>query len=469
MKHIFLIFLLTAFAVTATGQTTNWQMALTTSKNALVQIEYYESIDSPESVEESGKIRRTVNGVVVTKDGLILTSPVIFSARLDISGASLFGRSSPPSDIKVYFQDGSSHPADFVGKDDDHHVAFVRLKQKGPWETVSFVQDSLYYGSVLLLTSILGDNYNNQLMLKKAEINAVIEGPPMRWLSDMSEGTIAFALAFNDLGLPVGVMHNPRGNGDMFIPQFSRTAPGFVEILPYTRLQPFIDNPPVFESKTANNSIERSNAKKWLGINMQPFTRDLAEYFGAPEVQGVLVNTVIEDSPAEDAGLQSGDVLTHFNGIALRSEKNADLDVFRNLVRNAPSSDAKITFWRDNALKTKELTLGDTPISQALADEYSNSRLGFSAKRLTKDIILAKKLPFDTQGVWISRVERAGPAGLGGLRIGDLLLSVNGDGISTPNELEQSLKKYETDENTYIRFFIRRNNDTRFLFIRVES
>jgi serine protease Do len=53
--------------------------------------------------------------------------------------------------------------------------------------------------------------------------------------------------------------------------------------------------------------------RPWLGVYMQPVTKELADYFGLKKAEGALVNSVQEDSPASKAGLQRGDIILEFN------------------------------------------------------------------------------------------------------------------------------------------------------------
>jgi serine protease Do len=57
--------------------------------------------------------------------------------------------------------------------------------------------------------------------------------------------------------------------------------------------------------------------RPWLGVYMQPVTKELADYFGLKKAEGALISAVQEDSPAEKAGLQRGDIILEFNKKAI--------------------------------------------------------------------------------------------------------------------------------------------------------
>ena len=240
---------------------------------------------------------------------------------------------------------------------------------------------------------------------------------------------------------------------------YSQKQTGFGEIIMPESFKNLIKNPPKFEKKNTDR-------KKWLGINMQPFTRALANYFAADQLQGILISTIIDGSPADIAGIEIGDVITKFNGQKIAAEETADLSILRNLVRESGEETIEAEIWRKGKIKKVSINLTAVPISQYLADEVSNQRLGFSAKELTKDIIMAKQLEYDTNGVWVSRVERAGWADLSGLNVGDLLLKVNDQDLQSIDQLDEYLGRFEEEKPDYISFFIKRHSETRFLFIK---
>ena len=68
-------------------------------------------------------------------------------------------------------------------------------------------------------------------------------------------------------------------------------------------------------------------ARGWLGVQMQPLTPTLAKAVGLPNDQGVVVDAVIEDSPAAHASLQQGDVITAFNGKPIKDARDLAMAV----------------------------------------------------------------------------------------------------------------------------------------------
>jgi len=199
---------------------------------------------------------------------------------------------------------------------------------------------------------------------------------------------------------------------------------------------------------------------------MQPFSRAMASYHGTDDMTGVLINTVLKDSPAGKAGLKLGDVIISVDGQKVAAEKDNELEGFRKLIREQKDSKVLFKISRDGQLLEVDVILGDTPISQFLADEVSSSIIGLSVKELTQDIILAQRLDWETEGVWVSKTERAGWADVAGLQIGDLILRINDQPISGLKDIKNLFEQVENEKPPYLNLFIQRRGNTRYLFIK---
>ena len=70
--------------------------------------------------------------------------------------------------------------------------------------------------------------------------------------------------------------------------------------------------------------------RSWIGLETQPLLR------GTDVERGVLVAGVIAGSPAADAGLRAGDIVTEFDGVAVNGRIQEDLPVFNALVMSTP-------------------------------------------------------------------------------------------------------------------------------------
>ena len=174
-----------------------------------------------------------------------------------------------------------------------------------------------------------------------------------------------------------------------------------------------------------------------LGIFIQNMTQDLAESFELDNAEGILITKVVEDSPAENAGLQQGDVILKIEG-----DKVNNVATLRNRISlTSPGTNVHLTIYRDGNTKTVKVRIGkldSDSLGQSKQDgELSN--LGLSLHQLTPE--LAERYGYENeQGVLISNVERGSLAYRAGLKSGDLILQINRQSVTTVDEARNLLQ-----------------------------
>lgn len=191
----------------------------------------------------------------------------------------------------------------------------------------------------------------------------------------------------------------------------------------------------VVEQLKASGKVSRG----WLGVVIQEVNRDLAESFGLKRPQGALVARVLENSPAEQAGLQEGDVIIAFNGepIDLSSE-------LPHLVGRVPAgSTAKLRVQRGGKPISLNVEIGELAAdSGELAgrgrapSDQNNSELGLGIEALPSGT--ADQLNI-SGGVRV--VSATGPAQEAGLRPGDIITRINNQAIDDPKDFADVTKK----------------------------
>jgi serine protease Do len=428
---------------------------------AMVIIEYYEVMPSTNSLQGSLRIKKETTGFLVDASGLIMTSSALgsgFSESL-FGESELAGQLSLPQDFKVRRPGQKPVSGEFLGKDEDIGVAFIRAEALKPSPFITFtVRKPVEIGTEVYILANLGERFDYAFSAVRREVAALITNPKTRYLLDGNlPPDLAPGLVVTRQGQVLGIIMehgiSPAVAG------MPLRATGFSQFLAGSEYLKLIAEPP---QPAAADSLR----KRWLGIYMQPLTRELADYFNLPQVQGILVNTVIDGSPAQAAGLQPGDIITRIGNSEVKAEKDHDLEIFKTIIREFSGDSVLLALNRQGQVLSRPVKLKPAPKSKFQAKETGSVALGFFARELTRDIILARNYPADAEGVWISRLEQAGPSGLAGLQTGDLLLAVDNVSITGIDQLSEIVQKLEAARPQMVKLFVRHENTTRFIFVK---
>ncbi|KKW77749.1 serine protease [Acinetobacter sp. AG1] len=176
----------------------------------------------------------------------------------------------------------------------------------------------------------------------------------------------------------------------------------------------------VVQQLKTNGKVTRS----YLGVMLQDIDRNLAEAYKLPKPEGSLINQVTPKSPAEKAGLKSGDVILKINGSSISRTS----DLLNVLNRVAPSQTVQLEVLRDDKVRIISATLGTAPDDTPAAEDKNNptSGLGMSIRNLTPE----EQAKLDVRGgILVQDVKRGSLASLSNIVAGDVILQVNGTPI----------------------------------------
>jgi serine protease Do len=172
-----------------------------------------------------------------------------------------------------------------------------------------------------------------------------------------------------------------------------------------------------------------------LGVTIQNVNQALADSFGLQKPAGALVSSVEKDSPAAKAGLMTGDVILRYNGKDIAS--SSDLPM---LVSNAaPGSTARLDVMRDGKSRSVDVTVGENKNAKVAAADVADQghgRLGVAVRPLNRD---EQKEAGVSGGVIVDNA--TGPAANAGIQPGDMILSLNGTPIKSPEQLKELVAK----------------------------
>ncbi len=199
-----------------------------------------------------------------------------------------------------------------------------------------------------------------------------------------------------------------------------------------------------------------------LGVVIQDLTKELADAFGIDQRNGILIAQVQDDSPAQQAGLQQGDVILKMDG-----EPVDKVATFRNKIAlTRPGTKVTLLVQRDGKSQKIDVVIG-TMESDDQGHAVSSDALpkvGLALQKLTPE--LASQLGYEGQsGVLISSVESGSPAARAGLRRGDLIEEVNRIAVSDPNQVKKLI--VESGKKTVL-LLVRQGDASRYLPLKLD-
>jgi serine protease Do len=205
----------------------------------------------------------------------------------------------------------------------------------------------------------------------------------------------------------------------------------------------------------------------WLGVSIQDVTPDLARQFGLKESRGALVSEVIPDSPAANAGIQSGDIITAFNGKTVDSPS-----ILRNTVAQTPvGKTIKVELLREKKTTSVEVKITEQPKDVAQAEDETvqgdspNTALaGVEVRNLTAEIARHLGLPAGTAGVVIAGVDPDSAAAEAGLQEGDVILEINRQPVRNIGDFSRLSGKLSKKDSTLLLI----NRQGRKLFLAIQ-
>jgi serine protease Do len=199
----------------------------------------------------------------------------------------------------------------------------------------------------------------------------------------------------------------------------------------------------------------------WLGVMIQDITPELAESFGIKQTKGVLVGDVVQDGPADKAGIKRGDVVTGING---KEVDNAHT-LSRLVASTSPNSQVTVQIIRDGKSKDIKATIGTMPEEGIEAPSTTKeSPWGLTVQNLTPELAQRFGWEQNERGVVISEVNPGSPAGEAKLRQGDLVKEVNRQKIQNVRDYNQAIQKTKKGESLLL--LIKRGTNTFFVALK---
>jgi Do/DeqQ family serine protease len=197
----------------------------------------------------------------------------------------------------------------------------------------------------------------------------------------------------------------------------------------------------------------RTVQRPWFGGGVKTVTTSISEGLGLPKSTGVYISSLGDKSPARDAGLRVGDVITSVNDHII-----LDAKAFRyHFSVNGTGGKAKLKIWRDGRSFGKSISLVKAPEVPARNETRLKGNNPFSGAMVANlSPALAEEISMsDQSGVVILRLGRRSFAKRIGLAKRDILLELNGNEIDSVSDLKKMVRK----RPRYWRFLIKRGEN----------
>lgn len=177
----------------------------------------------------------------------------------------------------------------------------------------------------------------------------------------------------------------------------------------------------------------------WLGIQLQEVTTEIAAALSLKEQGGVLVAEVLDGTPAKKAGLESGDVILRLSDDTVANPN----ELSRRVASLSPGDKVRLRVLRDGKERNLTVTLGRRDEAEEAVDEEPStdnddslsSEVGVRVSELDDSLRQRYRVPDDVEGVVVTAVRPGSPAQSAGLRPGVVILQVDGEDISTGDDL----------------------------------
>ncbi len=370
--------------------------------------DFFQHFGFPENQAPSQPIEGQGSGFIIKADGHILTNAHVVENA---------------DNITVKLADNHEYEAKVIGIDHPSDIAIIKIDADDlPYIAVGNSDDLKVGEWVLAIGSPFGFDHT---------VSAGVVSAKSRSLSD--GGAVPFIqtdVAINP-GNSGGPLLNLKGEVVGINSQIYSQSGGYMGLsfaIPINYAM-FIE-----QQLVDNGKVTRGR----LGVMIQDVNQQLAEAFNMDKPRGALISKVEKDSPAEKAGLKSGDVILSVDG----KEIGSSAEVARLITSHQPGTKAKLEILRQGDKKNITVAVDEMTNENVAFNGSDNSatpelgRLGAVVQDMDNDT--RQKLNTD-HGVLVQQVD--GPAAKAGLQNGDVILAINSDKVDNTEDLKEKIDK----------------------------
>jgi len=247
--------------------------------------------------------------------------------------------------IEVMTDDGTTYKATIVGTDPKTDIALIKVDGKSSFAYATFADRAPRVGDwVVAVGNPFGLGGTVTAGIVSAQGRDIGSGPYDNYIqidapiNKGNSGGPAFDTNGNVIGVNTAIYSPSGGSVGIGFDVPAQTAKGIV----------------------AELKDKGVVTRGWLGVEAQPVTRGIADSLGMKKAEGAMIDGPQNGSPAAEAGVQSGDVITALNGTPVKDSR----DLAQQVAALAPGSSAKLDILRNGESRVLTVTLGELPNRQ---------------------------------------------------------------------------------------------------------
>lgn len=396
------------------------------------------------------------SGFIISADGYVVTNNHVVRNA---------------TEVQLVLDDGRTVAANVVGSDGKTDLALLKIRESGTYKFVNFADNLPRVGDwVVAIGNPFGLGGTVTAGIVSARGRDIGAGPYDDFLqidAPVNRGNSG-GPTFDMNGNVAGV------NTAIYSPSGGSVGIGFA--IPATVAKS------VIASLRENGTVNRG----YLGVQIQPVTKEIAQSLRLPNENGALIAEAQPNTPAADAGLRSGDVIVAVNGERIANPR----ELSRKIASLGPTRKIEVTYSREGAEKTVSVTLAILPnerqasLGREAPGRESPGR-GFGRDRGQQDdgreprsrlapeggegrygMTLAPASAVaggGSEGVVVAEIDPDGAAARQGIRSGDIIIEAAGKKVSTPEDVSRAIADARRAGNRAVMLRVKSGDSTRFV------
>lgn len=373
------------------------------------------------------------SGFIISADGFVVTNNHVVEDA---------------ADVVVVLDDGSEMEAQIIGTDPRTDLALLKIEAANDMPYVEFAENEVRVGDWVVAMGNpfgLGGTVTAGIVSARGrDINANAYDDFIQIDAAVNRGNSG-GPAFDTTGRVVGV------NTAIFSPNGGNVGIAFA--IPASVVKQV-----VFDLMDDGNVT-----RGYLGVSIQDVSDDIAESVGLNKATGALVTEPRPDSPAQKAGIQSGDIVLKVN-----DEKIDDArDLARVIAQFAPGTDVELTIWRNGDRQKVTVSLAELTDEQVLVETEEQAPVDPSEPMETAmGLVLLQNDEGD--GLIITEIDPDSIAAEKGFAPGDIILQANSTSVNTVAEFNDAVAAVKDAGRNTMLIKVSRNGNTRFIGLPLE-